>query len=210
MTALISTLFTMCPAKAHEDARFFSVSPGFFLMTLWFGFRCGWRVLGLVLTAALVHEGGHWLALCLMGGRPKSLCLGMMGAVMEIDTLQLSYGREWLVTVAGPVANLAAAMVLSVIGGGLWSAWAGANVVLAIYNLVPLRPLDGGRALYLASARWLGPDGGEALVRWSGTVFGLAAAAGLIFLVEKTGGSLWLLLTAAGLCAAVAKEWQKE
>lgn len=72
---------------------------------------------------------------------------------------------------AGPAVNLLCALVLG--GAHAWVA-AGAHLSLCLFNLLPVRPLDGGRALYLAGRmaggvpppRSASPAGRGARRRW--------------------------------------------
>ena len=158
------------------------VTGGFVLLTAWFVLANGWEPLVTVLGAAAFHELGHW-----------TVRLSVLGAAMEVDSGRLSYGGELAAVLAGPVANLLAALILTALGGGRWPAAVGANLVLCAFNLLPVRPLDGGRALYLLVSWAAGPTAGEAAGRWAVT-FTAAALSGLIvWVIWKTGGSLWLL-----------------
>ena len=169
------------------------VTGGFALLAAWFFLANGWRNLFTVLSAAAVHEAGHWLLLRLLGARVLSLRLSALGAVLETDSGRLSYGGELAAVLAGPAANLLAALALTAPGRDEFLAAAGANVVLCVFNLLPVRPLDGGRALFLLSSWLAGPAAGEAVSRWAGTLTAAALAVGIGLVIQRTGGSLWLL-----------------
>ena len=124
------------------------ISSGFFLLAAWFGVVNGWRLLAVVLGAAAVHEMGHWAVLKCMGAPITGLRLNVFGAVMETDRTSLSYGGELAAVLAGPAANLLCAVLLSLADKEA-SVLIGANLILCMFNLLPVRPLDGGRALYL-------------------------------------------------------------
>ena len=127
-----------------------TVSGGFFLLVGWFAAGCGWKTVLLVLWGAVIHEAGHILLLRCFGARIRRLRIGVLGAVLETGGA-MSYGQELAASLAGPLANLLAAVILGRLG---CSAAAGANAVLCIFNLLPIRPLGGGRALYLLLA-WI-------------------------------------------------------
>ena len=122
------------------------VSAGFCLLVVWFGLANGWRLLATVLGAAAVHELGHCLALRCFGASCGGLRVGIFGAVLETDGRRLSYGGELVCVLAGPGANLLCAL-LATAGGDRWTVMAGAHLTLCVFNLLPLRPWDGGRAL---------------------------------------------------------------
>lgn len=172
---------------------------------LWFAAVNGLETLGTVLSAAVIHEAGHWLMLRALGGNVLGLRVGVLGMVMETDSCRLSYGRELAAVLAGPGANLLCAWLLTLLAVGMETA-VGAHLVLGGFNLLPVRPLDGGRALYLLCAWWLGPDQGDRITRRVGALAAAALAAGLCWLMWRTGGSLWLLPAAGGMFAAAWRE----
>ncbi len=169
------------------------VTGGFVLLTAWFVLANGWEPLVTVLGAAVFHELGHWTVLHLLGAKAAALRLSVLGAAMEVDSGRLSYGGELAAVLAGPAANLLVALVLTALGGERWPAAVGANLVLCAFNLLPVRPLDGGRALYLLVSWAAGPAAGEAAGRWAGTVAAAALSGLILWVIWKTGGSLWLL-----------------
>ena len=187
----------MCPGPE-------GVSAGFCLLAVWFAAVNGWRPLALLLGAAALHEAGHCLALRLCGVPIRGIRLGVLGAVLEADCSRLSYGRELACVLAGPAANLLCALVLSAVGTP--PAAAGAHLVLGAFNLLPIRPLDGGRALYLLVSWAAGPAAGEWAARWFGAAAGASWCALLLFLMKESGGSLWLLPAALGAAASALRE----
>ncbi len=179
------------------------VSGGFWVLTAWFTAVNGWRLTAVLLGMAIVHEAGHWLVLKAAGGRAAGLRIGILGAVMEVDSSGLSYGKELLVVLAGPAANLLTAAVCAAAEA---ETAAGAGLILGCFNLLPIRPLDGGRALELGVSWALGPAAGETAARWAGTAAASVLAGGLAMVMLQSGGSLWLLPMALSALAAVKRE----
>ena len=145
-----------------------------------------------VLLAAALHEGAHALLLRAFHVPLDGLRLSVFGAVLYArGTARLSYGRELLVTLAGPAANLLCAVLLAGLASRLGWEWgflfAGAHALLCVYNLLPVAPLDGGRALYLLAA--------------AGLTCALLLTALGAYLTFSCGGALFLL-SALGLLAA--------
>lgn len=191
--------------------RRLQVSGGFWLVTAWFGLANGWRLLWIILGAAAIHELGHFLTLRRLGAASARLRLGVLGAILETDRRQLSYGGELLCVLAGPGANLMCALLLSAAGRGRWATEAGANLVLCVFNLLPLRPLDGGRALHLTVSWLAGPAAGECAARWVGAATGILLGTATVWVMGRTGGSLWLLPTAvAAYSLAVGEVFGKQ
>ena len=130
------------------------VTGGFLLLTAWLNYLDRQGVVPLALLACALHELGHWAALRALGARVRRVRLTAVGAEMEVDRT-LSYGGELLAALAGPGANLALALAFSPLtGGGLF---AGLNLALACFNLLPVGQMDGGRVLRCVLAWLMGP-----------------------------------------------------
>ena len=177
------------------------VSPGF-LVTIALSVLAGaGPALPAVLAAAVCHELGHLLALWIFRVPVESLTIGPMGAVIRAPRQdRLSYGRDLLATLAGAAVNFALALLFAR-GAGAYL-FAGANAVLGLYNLLPIRGLDGGRALYLAAAWIAGPFAAQRLcylVNIITLALLLALVAGLMW---ETGGGVLFLLAVLGMALA--------
>lgn len=158
-------------------------------------------LLAALLTAALVHELAHWSVLRRLGGEVRSLRIGFFGARMEIaHPERLSYGREMLVTAAGPLVNLLLAPGLAWLGRGEEVFWlfAGAQLVLGGFNLLPIRPLDGGRLLWLAAAWRQDPFRADRLCAWTGIAAASILTVGSAVLCLRAGSAPFLLIGSLG------------
>ena len=117
-----------------------------------------------ILPAALIHEGGHYLAALVCGVHVKGIRLDLLGARMEISGL-LSYGREFFVAMGGPLMNLLSVAVTHFLmktgvipfgNGGTLFMYASAG--LGLLNLLPVGTMDGGRMLTSAIAGIFSPE----------------------------------------------------
>ena len=93
------------------------------------------------LLAALAHELGHYLAVRLLGGGISRGEMTWRGARMEI--FPMSPERELICILAGPAASL---LVLCL--GRIFPRVAICGLIQGCYNLLPIVPLDGGKALH--------------------------------------------------------------
>lgn len=98
--------------------------------------------------AACSHELCHLAAVYLLGGRVFRVTVGPFGAV--IDTEGIGGAREGLCALAGPAGSLLLVCLIHKFPMlGL------CGLVQGIFNLLPIYPMDGGRALlWLLEVRW--------------------------------------------------------
>jgi Zn-dependent protease len=112
----------------------------------------GWRFgLGFVLLL-LVHEMGHVLQLRREGIRAGApMFVPFLGALVAMKELPKDAGAEARVGLAGPVLGSIGALVplglYALTGDELFRALAFVGFFLNLFNLLPVLPLDGGRAM---------------------------------------------------------------
>lgn len=158
------------------------------------------------LLACALHELGHLAAIYALGGRLAGLHLTVSGAeiVPERDTL-FSYGEELLMIAAGPACSfLVAALTGWLASGAACEAlflFAGLNLAIGVFNLLPLWPLDGGRLLNLLLVRLLDPIRGEHACQLFTAILGMGLLVLGFLLMVQTRGNPTLLLTALWLLA---------
>jgi len=157
--------------------------------------------IGLGLFFAALHELGHLAAMLSFGARPQRLCLAAAGLRIECPPgLTLSFAREIIIAFAGPAVSIALAALCHAVG---WEDAALINLGFALFNLLPVRQLDGGRAVYYALCRRLHePTAANISLAISlAVLFAMAAGVGYISLSR---GIDWPLVVAvlyvAGNC----------
>ena len=175
---------------------------GFFLLLAWLNYLDRQFMLPMAAAACVLHELGHYAAIRLMGRDIKLIRLTAVGAEMVVAG-PLSYWQEGLAALAGPAVNLVLALIFC---SWPWAVgFAGLNLVLAAFNLIPVGPLDGGRALNCTLSLLVGPERSERVMGWMGLVCTVCSIlAGL--LLAGQGAGLTLLLTAAWLGGALFKQ----
>ena len=99
------------------------------------------RWLGAAVLAALIHEGCHLAALEILGYPPRGMKVGPFGAQMELPSIP--YGAELAACLAGPAGSLALLLL-----AGRFPRLALCGLIHGLFNLLPVYPLDGGRAVY--------------------------------------------------------------
>lgn len=96
--------------------------------------------------AAAFHECGHLLLMWLFHDRPQKISFGVYG--MRIEQRQsvcITYAQMFWIALAGPVSNLLLGAVFLLFRNTVAVT---VNLALALFNLLPLRPMDGGQMLY--------------------------------------------------------------
>ena len=172
----------------------------------------------LFFASVLAHELGHSLVAQREGIRVKAITLWLLGGVAEIEKEAETPGAEFRIAAAGPAVSVGLAAAFagagfafgSVFGPGLIATmlvWLGlVNGILAMFNLVPAAPLDGGRIL-TAALWWRSGNPHRARARaasvgqWFG---GLMLAFGAFTLFS--GGTFWLLILGWFLMAGASAE----
>lgn len=169
-------------------------------MLAWLNYCDRQNLLPLALSAAAAHELGHLAAIYGLGGSVDRLRLTAAGAELRLNRT-MSYGREVLCALAGPLVNVLLGFLAARWGG---TVFAGLSLTLGVFNLLPVTVLDGGRILSCLVTWAFGPQWAEWLLGCVG--HGLVAGLLLCGLVAlHKGGNITLLLVAAWLFMQMKK-----
>lgn len=158
----------------------------------------------------LLHELAHTLVGRRFGVRVERITLFFFGGVAEMSLPPRTALGELLMAAAGPAFSLVLGLMLAAGAGALQAAQAGpvwvnavgylaaVNVMLAVFNMAPAFPLDGGRVLH--AVLWLvlrrKAAATDLALKISGLIAVLVAVAGaaLVLRGEVVGGLWWILM----------------
>tara|TARA_R110002049_G_scaffold188402_2_gene356854 strand:- start:62781 stop:63905 length:1125 start_codon:yes stop_codon:yes gene_type:complete len=165
----------------------------------------------------ILHELAHAIIARRFGLQVSGITLFLFGGVAELQSEPLSGKTEFWIAIAGPVASLCVALAFWVCAhlanllgapaplGAVVSYLALLNLVLALFNLLPAFPMDGGRVL----RAWMWARSGDLLSATRRAVtISTAFAYGLMALGLYTAfsgaiaGGLWPVLIGLFLLAA--------
>lgn len=132
------------------------------------GVGLGATALGIVLVLTIfaiivVHELGHALVARRYGIATRDIMLLPVGGIASLERMPDKPSQELAVAIVGPLINLALAGVLYIgialaggstriaeatsLGGAIATQLMWINIGLAVFNLIPAFPMDGGRVL---------------------------------------------------------------
>jgi Zn-dependent protease/CBS domain-containing protein len=165
----------------------------------------------------ILHELAHSLVARHFGLRVGSITLFLFGGVAELDEEPASALSEVLIALAGPAASLVLAALfwvamqmdgataLSPALRALLGYLAGINLVLAVFNLLPAFPMDGGRVLratlWARSGDLMGAT--RSAVRVAAMFAYVLIALGILSLFGPVGaGGFWFVLIGTYLLMA--------
>src|SRR5262245_22208539 len=148
-----------------------------------------------VFACVVLHEFGHIAAARYFGVRTPDITLLPIGGVARLERMPEEPAQEFVIAIAGPLVNVAIAVLIFVALGGTAAIeqmaviedprtnflvrLAGVNVFLVLFNMIPAFPMDGGRILRAALA---------ARLSWSrATQIAAAIGQGLAFVFGFVG-----------------------
>ena len=161
----------------------------------------------LMLFASVVaHELGHSFVAIGQGIDVKSITLFIFGGLASLEKESKTPGEAFWVAIAGPLVSLLLCGIVTAIGvttaasgplAAILGVLASVNLALALFNLIPGLPLDGGNILKAIVWKITGnPYKGVTFASRVGQIFGwVAVLSGVLpLLLFGSFGNLWNLL----------------
>lgn len=171
-----------------------------------------------IFACVVLHEFGHILTARQFGIVSPEVTLLPIGGVADMNRMPDKPYQELLIAFAGPMVNIVIAIALFAISGAfniddaanisdpsvsLIERLAATNIFLAVFNLIPAFPMDGGRVLRAALAMWLGQAKATRVAAQIGQGFAF-----LLGFVGLTSGHPMLVLIAFFVFMAAGGEAQ--
>ncbi len=181
----------------------------------------------LVFASVLAHELGHSFVAMRQGIGVQSITLFLFGGLASLEKESKTPSEAFWVAIAGPAVSFLLFGLLLIVGAiaplasplaAILGVLASVNLALALFNLIPGLPLDGGNILKALVWKITGnPYQGVKFASWVGQIFGwLAIASGLLPLVIAGNSSNlwnalvgWFLLQNASQAAQFATTQEK-
>lgn len=129
-----------------------------FALIILFYFTNQLEIYLLIMIFAIIHELGHLLVGLVLGQKPKEIRLTPYGLSMgfkikpeeynkKIKNANLLELKKILIAIAGPMTNIIIILIVILTNIQNANLIIYSNIVIAIFNLLPIYPLDGGRII---------------------------------------------------------------
>lgn len=172
----------------------------FALLTLML-LTCDSLLISMSLIVSLLHESGHILAMILCKDKIKTLKITAAGLrIDKINSMNLSYNQEIFIALAGVCMNFilcgVSALIYYTCGSKSVLGFLCINIIVAIFNLLPIESLDGAKALYFFLLKKISHDKACEFIAVLSiiTIILMIVFAGISFYLTKTNFSLLIVI----------------
>lgn len=120
------------------------------------------KIYGILMLFALIHELGHMLVGILLGFKPTKLEIMPYGVSVGFEIKCEDYNKKvkranmlavkkLIIALAGPITNFIITVIFLIINKNLFGIERNlviySNILIGMFNLIPIYPLDGGRVI---------------------------------------------------------------
>lgn len=120
------------------------------------------EIYGMLMLFAFLHELGHLFAGILLGFKPQSLKLNALGLSVNFKVNTKDYNsklkngnilavKKLVIAISGPLVNFLLVFLFFLFNGKIFGIEKNiliySNLLIGLFNLIPIYPLDGGRII---------------------------------------------------------------
>ena len=177
----------------------------FFLILFYFTHQLKMYIL--IMLFCFIHECGHMIVAKCLGFKIQSIELMPFGFFIEISANINDYNKKILrsnmvelkkifISIAGPLINLILAIIFININSEMSEIFVYSNLLIFVFNLIPIYPLDGGRVLKSIISILKGRKRANVIVNSISNVFAIfmTIACSLLILYLKNIAILFIIL----------------
>ncbi len=130
----------------------------------------------ITITSSLFHEFGHLLTMSAVGNKPQAVRLEITGMnIKRTQSIKISTKNELLIALGGPFANAViftiCCFIICFYQSEILMTIACINLILMTFNLLPVKKLDGGMALYFLLSRRFDAEFCSKILKITSTIF---------------------------------------
>lgn len=118
------------------------------------------KIYGIIMLFSIFHELGHMLAGIILGFKPNTIEIMPFGLSISFNSKQENYNKKikngtlltlkkMIIAISGPFTNLVFILIFSILPISIFGMEREliiyANIIIGMFNLLPIYPLDGGR-----------------------------------------------------------------
>lgn len=117
-----------------------------FIFAIIFYFTKQIKIYTILMSFAFIHELGHLFAGIILGLKVKKISIMPFGISINFEDYSEKYCiKKIIIALAGPLVNLIIVIL------GIYNNWEEdiiySNILIGMFNIIPIYPLDGGRIL---------------------------------------------------------------